>query len=168
MLKSLIILPLLLLVGCGGKTATITIQSTSMPSDNNQVAAVRKSARKMYQLMLAGDAKAFCSFLAPSSIQDLHSKFPRSGMSSRQICLLISNAALNQYLKDPANRQAIESSLKGLGSSAIEVDGNYASMGSNRHHTRFEKVAGTWRPMMPQFGLGSGNSLDDSSSQVTV
>ena len=168
MRKSLLLLPLVLLVGCGSNTTTITIQSVDPASDNAKQKAVRDSARHMYQLMLQGDAKKFCAFLAPSSIQGLHDRFPKSGMNSQQICVLISRAALGHYLKSPANREALQKSLKEVGGVEVAVQGKRALMGNAQHHTRFELVGKNWRPMMPQFGLGGDNYQSSGGSQVTA
>jgi len=168
MRKSLLLLPLVLLAGCGNNTTTINIQSANPAADNAKQQAVRNSARRMYQLMIKGDAKNFCAFLAPASIQDLHNRFPRSGMTSSQICVLISQAALGHYLKSPANREALQKSLNQVSEAEVTVQGKRALMGNAQHHTSFELVGKNWHPMMPQFGLGSSQSQDTNGSQITV
>lgn len=136
--------------GCGTTTAS---KPAAMPKPDQQTLAVKASARQMYRMFIRADADGFCRFVDAASIQELAGQFKKSGLSSRQICMVISAAALKNFLQDPEGRARLADSLQAVDDSEIVVKGNKAWMGDREHNTMFQKSGGKWRPVMPRFAI---------------
>jgi hypothetical protein len=124
-----------------------------MPKPDPQTVAVRASAKQMYRMFIKADAKGFCRFVDAGSIRELARQFSHSGMTSQQICVLISAAAIKNFLDTPGGRTRLAESLKSVEDSEILVKGNKAWMGDRDHNTSFQKSGGNWHPVMPHFSI---------------
>jgi len=152
-----------LTIGCG---ANATLQQAAMPQPTTRTIAVKSSAKQMYRMFLKGDAQGFCRFAAPASVAHLAVQFNKSGMTAQQICVVISAAAFKTFLDDPDNHARLVESLAGVDDVEVMVNGNQAWIGDQDNNTRFQKIHGKWRPIMPSFDLPSDLSMNQDLVQA--
>ena len=150
-------------VGCG---ASSSARVAVLPKTNPQEDAVKSSAKQMYRMFLKGDVQGFCRFVAPAGLASLAHQFPKSGLTSRQICVVISAAAFKTFLDNQENHDRLRESLTGVDDIEVVITGTQARMGDQDHSTSFQKINGRWRPVMPHFSLPDNIPSSDDMVQA--